>query len=440
METVPSVAAPEPPTRGQSLPNAASLSPLPPLPGAQAPLEIVPPGPAVRGISNRMGLDELEGLALTHNPALARAGATVRSAQGNWVQVGLYPNPFVGYTGQQIGDRGTAGQQGVYFGQMLMLGGKLRLNRAIASQGVREQQQQAAMVRWKVVTDVRLRYVDAVVAQRSIDLTQKLVAVGEQGVQAAEALLKAQEVGRVDALQARIELDQGRLLLARAENRYRASWAGLAAAVGIPQLAQTELVDTLNEPPPVRDWDVSLGALFSASPELGAAQARVSQAAFTFQRARVQPIPNPDNQFMVQRDNAAHENIGMVQSTIVVPLFDRNQGAIRRAAADLAAARADYQRLQLALQSRLALAFERYANGRQQVERYSRDILPHATETLGLVAAGYRQGEFPFLNYLTAQRTYFQVNLAYVEALRELWQSTAVIDGLLLSDSLDAAP
>jgi outer membrane protein TolC len=40
---------------------------------------------------------------------------------------------------------------------------------------------------------------------------------------------------------------------------------------------------------------------------------------------------------------------------------------------------------------------------------------------------------------LTAQRTYFQVNLAYLAALREAWQAAIEIDALLLSDGLREA-
>ena len=36
------------------------------------------------------------------------------------------------------------------------------------------------------------------------------------------------------------------------------------------------------------------------------------------------------------------------------------------------------------------------------------------------------------------QRTYFRVNLAYLESLRELWISTVQIEGLLLTGGLEA--
>lgn len=49
-----------------------------------------------------------------------------------------------------------------------------------------------------------------------------------------------------------------------------------------------------------------------------------------------------------------------------------------------------------------------------------------------------RRGETGFLNLLTAQRTYSQTNLAYLDALRELRTASAEIDGLLLANSLQA--
>jgi len=55
---------------------------------------------------------------------------------------------------------------------------------------------------------------------------------------------------------------------------------------------------------------------------------------------------------------------------------------------------------------------------------------------LELVSEGYRAGEFDFLQVLTVQRTYFEANLAYVDALTDLWRSIVTLRGLLLTDGL----
>ena len=61
---------------------------------------------------------------------------------------------------------------------------------------------------------------------------------------------------------------------------------------------------------------------------------------------------------------------------------------------------------------------------------------PDARESLELVEEAYRQQEFDYLRLLTTQRTYFEANLRYLDALRNWWTARLEIDGLLLSDGL----
>ncbi len=56
---------------------------------------------------------------------------------------------------------------------------------------------------------------------------------------------------------------------------------------------------------------------------------------------------------------------------------------------------------------------------------------------LDLVQRGYQLGEVGYLDLITAQRTYFQTNLAYLDSLAVMWGRWAEIDGLLLSGSLE---
>jgi cobalt-zinc-cadmium efflux system outer membrane protein len=131
---------------------------------------------------------------------------------------------------------------------------------------------------------------------------------------------------------------------------------------------------------------------------------------------------------------------GIVQVLLPLPFINRNQGGIRQAQADLMAAEHAVLQTQLDLQNRLAPVFERYASATYRVRRFRESILPAAQESLDLVRQGYTAGEFPFLNLLNAQRTYFQTNRLYLESLLDLRTSTAQIEGLLLSNSLGTVP
>ena len=184
-------------------------------------------------------------------------------------------------------------------------------------------------------------------------------------------------------------------------------------------------------------WEDALSRLLSESPELAAAAAEVRATRWAAQRARVQWIPNVNVQATIQYDNANRSDITGVGVALPLPLFDRNQGNILAADARLLAAQRNWERVRLSLQDRLAEVFRQYASARQQVEKYRNSILPDAKETLELVSSGYQQGEFSYLILLTAQRTYFQSNLAYLESLLRLKLAEAQVEGLLLGGSLN---
>jgi len=381
-------------------------------------------------------LADFEQMALENNPTLAEASARAEAARGRWLQAGLYPNPVIGYSAEEMGDEGTAGQQGGFVGQEFVTGGKLWLNRAVASQEVTRAEQELAAQQLRVQTDVRTSFYEVLVAQQRIELTENLVQTAENAIELTEKLLKGQQASRVDLLRTQVEANTIRIQLENARNRHQAAWRTLAAVVGASDLPLTTLSGDVEEAGPGLEWEDALARLLTESPELAAATADAEAARWATERARVEWIPNVGVQAGLQHNNASGDNIVGVQVAVPLPLFDRNQGNIVAADAQLVAAERTVERIRLGLHARLAGVFRRYGTARQQVKKYGVDILPDAKETLDLVTSGYQQGELTYLDLLTAQRTYFQSNLAYLDSLLELRLAREQIDGLLLSESL----
>ncbi len=405
-----------------------------PLPANQPP----PLSPVEPAAPAGMTLAELEDMALRCNPTVAQAAQRVAGLRGHWVQVGLYPNPVAGYIGAEIGNEGHAGQQGSFVGQEIVTAGKLGLSRNVAEQEIRQAEWIWQAQRQRVLTDVRRTFYDVLIAQRKMELTEQLLRIGEEGVRSAEALVKAKEAARADTLQAHIEAESARVMLGRAKNQHAAAWRSLAAVVGAanmpPQRLAGEAWDGLHD----LTWEDTYNQLLAESPQLAAARTGVARAQATVNRECAQRVPNIDLQAAVQYDNATKNTFATVQAGVPIPFFNRNQGNISKAQAELMAAQNEVQRVQLDLQQRLAAVFEQYTSARYQVEKYSGDILPSAKASLDLANKGYRQGEYNYLFLLTAQRTYFQTNLVYLDALRELRTAATAIEGNLLSGSLQA--
>lgn len=397
--------------------------------------EQVPSAPPIR----QLALADLEGMALANNPSVARAANLVGAARGNWVQVGLLPNPSVGYDGQQLGSGGLAEQQGVSVSQEVVAPGKLRLNRAVASREVAKAEQELAAQRQRVLTDTRIAYYQVLLAQRRIDVTSQLVGIGGEGVKAADAIFQAKEGSRVDILQAEVEVESAEILLQNARNRHAAAWQSLAAVVGVPSLPPQPLAGDAFAPSLSFDPRETLSRIQGSSPEIAAALANVERARLAVARARIEPRPNVNFQGLV---NVIDNGIGgapdgAVAVSVPIPVFNRNQGAVLKAQYELAAAQRALEQLELDLQQRLSPVFERYANARNQVDKFRQRILPRTQESLELTRKLYTAGEINYVSLLTVQRSFTQTNLSYLDALLELRTAEAEIDGLLLSGSLE---
>jgi len=400
--------------------------------------ELVPLPTPIDETQSGLTLVQLEQTALSLNPSIRRLSSLVGAAHGHTLQVGLKPNPSIGYEGQQLGSGGQAEQHGVLFSQEIVRGGKLQLNRAVANRERMRLEQELAAQQFRVLSDVRIAYYQVLLAQRQIDIAEELLHISEEGTHTVEQLFQAQEVSRADILQAQLEVETARILGENSRNRHRAAWQRLAAVIGNPTLPPQPLSGEAEESLPNLDFEESLSRLLERSPEIAAAAREIERAGMALERERVEPIPNIQVHGLINWEDRGVEGKpnGGIAVSLPIPLYNRNQGAIARSEHELIAARQALAEVQLGLQQRLATTFEQYANGRYQVERYQQLMLPAAEESLELIRALYASGETNYIALLTAQRTYSQVQLNYLDALRVLRIAGVEIDGLLLQGSL----
>ena len=383
-----------------------------------------------------LSLTDLETLAFEHNPTLAAAKAKLSATRGQQLQAGLYPNPIIGYQGMEMGIRGTAGQQGGFVGQRFIMGGKLKLDQAAASKQVTAAHFEFHAQELRVLSDVRIRFYEAVILQKRVKLTNELVRIGDELVRATEQLLKGRQATQNDLLLAEIQVDESRILLDNSTNEETESWRRLAAVIGLPAMQPLPLSGQLDTDPPSLNWDTCYAIVMDNNPVLKAARVQVDRARILMQRAKKEPIPDIDLMVAHRHHNVTNDNVTTVQAGFPLPLFNRNQGNIRSAEAQWLAATKERERIELVLQDRLAIAYRRYANAIQQTQRYHDRMIPRAEKSLKLVTDGYEKGQVQYLTLLTAQRTYWQVSLSYLDSLKERRTAGSLIEGQVLSESL----
>lgn len=401
-------------------------------------LAFVPPEPAALPQSADPGgtadltLADVESIAQARHPALRQAAGQLQAARGNWLQVGLRPNPEVGYSGSEIGNEGQAGQQGGYVSQEFVTANKLGLSRAVAAREVAAAEQRVRRMRLQVILSVRLHYFECLAAERSVALARQLNEIAAQSVQVSELRLKALDIPRSSLLQSQIESESAALLEQQANLRREAAWKRLAVTIGVERRDPNKLEDVFQRPLPEFDWDTVRDELMSRSPELAELRFNVERARWAVERASAGRVPNVSVQAGAAFDDATRDTIANVQIGVPLPVFDRKQGAIAQACGELTAAQAALRTRELALEQQLAAALRDYTTAGARVARYAESILPAARETLNITNAGYRQGELDYLQVLSVQQTYARAHFDYLQSLETAWKSWAQIDGLLV--------
>jgi cobalt-zinc-cadmium efflux system outer membrane protein len=134
------------------------------------------------------------------------------------------------------------------------------------------------------------------------------------------------------------------------------------------------------------------------------------------------------------------QNQGLMQVMMEVPLFDRNQGNIRSARADIASSRANLRTIELDLANQTAQTIANYRTAQRLVTWYEEYILPKARETVQLTQQLYARGEVTFLSLLQAQRILTETELAFVEAQAERWNGAVAVADLLQLEVFPPTP
>lgn len=404
--------------------------------------------PSEQGAGSKSGLrlEDLEQTALANNPTMAQVQANLQVAAGLARQAGLYPNPTVGYYGDEIrGGYIGGGKQGAFATQTIVLGGKLRAAKRVADLAANEVQTSAEVQRLRILNNVRAVFYQALAAQRLVEVRQSLAKLAGDATQTSLQLGNVGQADRPDILQAEVEQQQANVSLRVAQQNLQAVWRILAAVVGKPGLPITNLQGDL-EAVPNLNYEEWLATALRESPEVKLAQQGVERAEAALVQAKKAPIPDlqvtgilTQNYEPLDPTRKPTGLMGGAQVGVPLPIFNRNQGNIAAAKGEIESAKQELGRVKLQLERDLASIFRDYETARVTVEQYKVEMLPRAEQAYKLYQVNYQRMAGAYPQVLISQRTLFQLEADYVQALENAWQSALLIRGFGLTDGL-AAP
>jgi cobalt-zinc-cadmium efflux system outer membrane protein len=389
-------------------------------------------------------LEELQQMALQNNPTFKQSAANIQAAEGRKKQSGLYPNPTVGYQGEQIrGGSFHGGEQGFFVQQDIVLGGKLGLNRKIFDQELKQAEMEAEEQKVRVVTNVRMSYTTAVAAQQTLELRQNLSKLADDAVSTSHQLANVGQGDAPDVLESEVEAQQAQLAVTMAEQNQQRVWKALAAVVGNPRLPLMKLEGKLEDTPQV-NADELVENIVNESPAVRIAELGVKRAEAALARAKREPIPDLQLRGGIQQNGELLCNgrsvglQGFADVGVRIPIFDRNQGNVAAAKADAERAQREVERVKLLLRERAASVVRNYTFSQTAVDRYKNQMIPRAQKAYEMYAKKYQEMAAAYPQVLIAQRTLMQLEVSYITALENFATSSLSLQSYLLTDGLEA--
>jgi cobalt-zinc-cadmium efflux system outer membrane protein len=391
-------------------------------------------------------LEELQQMALQNNPTFAQAAANIQAAQGKKKQSALYPNPIVGYQGEQIrGGSFHGGEQGFFIQQDIVMGGKLGLNRKIFDQELKQAETEAEEQRLRVVTNVRMSYIQALAAQQTLELRQNLSKLADDAVETSHQLANVGQADAPDVLASEVEAQQAQLAVTMAEQNQQRVWKALAAVVGNPRLPLMKLEGKLEDTPPV-NTDELVDKIVNESPAVRIAELGVKRAEAALARAKREPIPDlqlrggmQQNGELLSAPNGKAVGLqGFANVGVRIPIFDRNQGNIATAKAEAERAKLEVERVKLVLRERAASVVQTYTFSQTAVDRYKNQMIPRAQKAYEMYTRKYQDMAAAYPQVLISQRTLMQIQVSYITALENFATSSLSLQSYLLTDGLEA--
>jgi cobalt-zinc-cadmium efflux system outer membrane protein len=382
--------------------------------------------------SVRITLDGALRIALENNATLLAKVEELRSIRAGEITAALRPNPTFGYTFSNIG--GYTGPHG-HLDQNQTLQGTIetagkrqkRIELAQASSQITEFELED--VRRMVTFQVRSSYAGVVGARAKIDLAQSNLKNLDdveklQKLRAEKGDISQTDLFRIQSQRLSFEND-----LSDARLAFKTAKISLRQSVSPDRVPEEfDVIGSLafrNFPGMSRDQMRNHAIANRPDVQAAAQGIEKAQADLTLQHAKAYPDIQPQVGVNETHDNGNYVSLG---ATVALPIFDRNQGEIARAGADIDRAQKLYDAARAQV---IADVDSSYATARTAYDRYImiRDnFLPKAKGARDGIQIAYEKGGASLLDYLDAQRTYRDTSKSSISALSDYIAALAQLE------------
>jgi cobalt-zinc-cadmium efflux system outer membrane protein len=360
-------------------------------------------------------------IALRESPQLAGYPLEFQAAEGRTLQASLRPNPELSVDLENAwwNYPGTSRAETTYsISQPLEIGKRSsRVRKAEAETEVLRHDY--AIARIIVTADVKRAFVNFLSAAKKLDLNREGHRIATLLATAVSDRVAAGAVSPIEETRAKVALAVSSAEVERTARELEAARRVLAAAMG-------EATPSFDAPSGELDEDLSAPSVDNLAERIAASPYAIRWAAERERRSaalnveRRLAVPDVTLKGGIRSFRETSENAVVLGFTVPLPLFHRNQGAIREAKAQKAKADVERKSAMALLQSQAGELLSALAAASREASLLRNEALPAAQSAHDAVSEGYHFGKFRYLDVLDTMKSLIETRLRYLESLTAL--------------------
>ena len=331
------------------------------------------------------------------------------------------------------------------------LGGRRSTRMRVAERELEMHRQEVANRERLLTAEVRAKFGEAIAAILKLGFAQDLIDTSQRGYNLVAARVSEGGTAPLEQNMVLVELNRLRFLRETAEGKTQVAMLDLRSLIGMPPEEPLRLRGDFAEPitqltglPEATDRalaerpDLKLARAFESLAEARSEQAR---AAGRLDASLIAGYQRMDSSYPLSGINDA-DQLSPIRSTfhyftvgisLDLPVWNKNQGGIEAALAEVEAARRRREFLELTVRLEVATAYAHYNSTARATEIFRVGVKDQANANLEVVRQTYELGSKTLIDYLGEQRRFIDLKNGYIDALLDTYKARVEIERAIAS-------
>lgn len=370
--------------------------------------------------SEILSLKDAIDIAMENNHHVKSAIATLPIAEAQLIIAKYRPNPVVGANSEIVSGGST---------HPLQVGGQIEIGRKrywrikVAKEEISKRELEIAKVLWEIHTEVHSTYAALSAGLKLFELAKERKDFYVSLLDVAQKRYQAGDISMLELERAKIELLRAENDLADFDERLKRAKVDFNHILGREAVAEVVLEDPEKLKPKIKldEYDPLENVLNQALNKR--LEMAILEKDFGITRAKLkkafwEKIPNLYIEGGPARPNY-HSNVWgpYVGAQVEVPIFNRKQGEITEAKAQVEYLQKEKERIQHDIAIDVANSLRELEVREKQVGNFEGKLLSESENIIEMIRMGYKRGKLSFTDVLNSEQQNRDIKVKYIESL-----------------------